>query len=80
MLARRTRISIETFDRGLTASGPAARLMGEVLGWSEERIAREVEVYGERVAAERDSQTQPDDQAADAARTRAPEFAERGTR
>jgi glycerol-3-phosphate dehydrogenase len=54
--------------------------MGEVLGWSEERIAREVEVYGERVAAERDSQTQPDDQAADAARTRAPEFAERGTR
>ena len=54
--------------------------MGEVLGWSEETIAREVKVYGERVAAERDSQEQPDDQAADAARTRAPEFAERGTR
>ena len=54
--------------------------MGEVLGWSEAQIAREVEVYGERVAAERDSQEQPDDQAADAARTRAPEFAERGNR
>jgi glycerol-3-phosphate dehydrogenase len=80
VLARRTRISIETFDRGLTSAEPAARLMGEVLGWSDERIAREVEVYGERVAAERDSQEQPDDQAADAARTRAPEFAERGLR
>ena len=80
VLARRTRISIETFDRGLTAAAPAARLMGEVLGWSEEQIAREVEVYGERVAAERDSQEQIDDQAADAARTRAPEFAERGLR
>jgi glycerol-3-phosphate dehydrogenase len=80
VLARRTRISIETFDRGLTASEPAARLMGEVLGWSDAQIAREVEVYGERVAAERDSQEQADDQAADAARTRAPEFAERGNR
>ncbi|MEO8688727.1 MAG: glycerol-3-phosphate dehydrogenase/oxidase [Solirubrobacteraceae bacterium] len=80
VLARRTRISIETFDRGLTSAEPAARLMGEVLGWSDEQIAREVEVYGERVAAERDSQEQPDDQAAEAARTRAPEFAERGAR
>jgi glycerol-3-phosphate dehydrogenase len=80
VLARRTRISIETFDRGLTSAEPVARLMGEVLGWSDEQIAREVKVYGERVAAERDSQEQPDDQAADAARTRAPEFAERGAR
>ena len=80
VLARRTRISIETFDRGLIAAEPAARLMGEVLGWSEAQIAREVEVYGERVAAERDSQQQVDDQAADAARTRAREFAERGLR
>ena len=80
VLARRTRISIETFDRGLTSAEPVARLMGEVLGWSDAQIAREVEVYGERVAAERDSQEQADDQAADAARTRAPEFAERGAR
>ena len=80
VLARRTRISIETFDRGLAAAEPAARLMGEVLGWSGDVVRREVEVYNERVAAERDSQQQPDDQAADAARTRAPEFAERGAR
>ena len=80
VLARRTRISIETFDRGLSSAEPAARLMGEVLGWSDADVAREVEVYRERVAAERDSQEQEDDQAADAARTRAPEFAERGAR
>ena len=29
--------------------------MAEVLGWSEEVIAREVEIYHARVAAERDS-------------------------
>ncbi|MEJ7714194.1 MAG: glycerol-3-phosphate dehydrogenase C-terminal domain-containing protein [Thermoleophilaceae bacterium] len=39
VLARRTRISTETFDRGLTAAEPAARLMGEVLGWTDERRA-----------------------------------------
>jgi glycerol-3-phosphate dehydrogenase len=80
LLARRTRISIETFDRGLSAAEPGARLMAEVLGWSEDDVAREVEVNRARVAAERDSQEQADDQAADAARTRAPEFAERGAR
>ena len=36
VLARRTRISIETWDRGLRAAEPGARLMAEVLGWSEE--------------------------------------------
>jgi hypothetical protein len=40
VLARRTRISIETFDRGLTSAKPVARLMAEVLGWSEQQIAR----------------------------------------
>ncbi len=47
---------------------PAARLMGEVLGWDDERREREIEHYRRRVAAERDSQTQPDDTTADAAR------------
>ena len=36
VLARRTRLSIETWDRGLTAAEPAARLMAGVLGWDEE--------------------------------------------
>jgi glycerol-3-phosphate dehydrogenase len=71
LLTRRTRISIETWDRGLTAAEPGARLMAESLGWSDDDVAGEVERYRERVEAERDSQRQPDDQAADAARTRA---------
>jgi glycerol-3-phosphate dehydrogenase len=70
LLTRRTRISIETWDRGLASSEPGARLMAETLGWSDADVAAEVERYRDRVAAERDSQRQPDDQAADAARTR----------
>jgi glycerol-3-phosphate dehydrogenase len=53
--------------------------MGEVLGWSAETIAHEVEVYDARVAAERDSQTQPSDEAADARRSSAPEARSRLT-
>jgi glycerol-3-phosphate dehydrogenase len=61
------------WDRGVEAAEPAARLMAEVLGWDEDRIAREVDVYHGRVAAERRSQEQPDDRAADLARTAAPD-------
>src|SRR4051794_753446 len=73
VLTRRTRISIETWDRGLEASGHAARLMAEVLGWDEAATASEVEIYRERVAAERRSQEQPDDRAADLERPSAPD-------
>ena len=68
VLTRRTRISIEAWDRGLAAAVPAARLMAETLGWDAERRDREVDHYRRRVAAERDSQDQPDDTTADAAR------------
>ena len=47
--------------------------MAPVLGWDEDDIAREVEHYLARVAAERDSQEQPDDHTADAARLGAPD-------
>ncbi len=73
VLARRTRISIESWDRGEAAAAPVARLMAEVLGWSEEHITEEIEAYQARVAAERDSQRQDDDQTADAARLVAPD-------
>jgi glycerol-3-phosphate dehydrogenase len=73
VLARRTRISIESWDRGEAAAEPVARLMAEVLGWSEEQISREVAVYHARIAAERESQRQEDDLAADAARLMAPD-------
>jgi glycerol-3-phosphate dehydrogenase len=67
-LARRTRMSIETIHRGTGAAAEVAGLIGPILGWDQGRQRREVEHYLARVAAERDSQTQPDDRTADAAR------------
>jgi glycerol-3-phosphate dehydrogenase len=68
VLVRRTRISIETFDRGVGAAPEAARLMGEELGWSDERREAEVDHYLRRVAAERKSQKMLTDEEADEAR------------
>ncbi|WP_310964972.1 glycerol-3-phosphate dehydrogenase/oxidase [Nocardioides terrisoli] len=73
VLARRTRISIETFDRGIEAALPVATLMGGELGWDEARIAEEVDHYLRRVEAERQSQEQLTDREADEARVSAPE-------
>ena len=79
MLTRRTRISIETFHRGVECAPEAARLMGEVLGWSDATIEREVEHYARPSppsATPRASPTtwRPTRPAS------APEFAERGAR
>ena len=73
VLARRTRISIEAWDRGVSAAPVAAALMAPVLGWDEVDIAREVDFYLKRVAAERASQQQPDDESADEVRLAAPD-------
>ncbi|WP_017973382.1 glycerol-3-phosphate dehydrogenase [Actinopolyspora halophila] len=73
VLTRRTRISFEYPHRGVDCADQVARLIGEQLGWDEQRITNEVERYSERVRAERESQDQPDDQAADATRVAAPE-------
>jgi glycerol-3-phosphate dehydrogenase len=75
VLTRRTRISIETWDRGLTASETAARLIAGPLGWDDAHVERELEHYRARVAAERESQEQDDDLGADAARLGAPDIA-----
>lgn len=73
LLARRTRISIETFDRGLAAAPEVARIVAPILGWTEDDVAREVQHYTARVKAERQSQQEPDDHTADAARLGAPD-------
>ena len=73
VLTRRTRISIETPDRGLRAAEAAATLVGEVLGWDAAVQANELAHYRARVDAERESQRQPDDRTADAARLGAPD-------
>ena len=74
VLARRTRISIEAWDRGVSAAPVAAALMGEALGWDAARIEREVNHYLKRVAAEIESQEQPDDESADRVRLEAPDI------
>ncbi|WP_210479686.1 glycerol-3-phosphate dehydrogenase/oxidase [Naasia sp. SYSU D00948] len=74
VLARRTRISIEAWDRGVSAAPVAARLMAEVLGWDEARTEREIQTYLRRVQAERESQLQPDDESADRVRLEAPDI------
>lgn len=74
VLTRRTRISIETFDRGTRCARECAELMAPVLGWDKAQIEKEVEHYEKRVEAERESQLQPDDLTADAARLGAPDI------
>jgi len=74
VLARRTRASIEAWDRGVSAAPIAAALMAGPLGWSPEQQAAEIEHYLARVSAERRSQEQPDDATAAAARLGAPEL------
>ncbi|HCB37975.1 MAG TPA: glycerol-3-phosphate dehydrogenase [Acidimicrobiaceae bacterium] len=68
VLTRRTRLSVETSDRAVSAAPAAAALMAAELGWSAEHEHDEVRGYAERVAAERDSQMRDTDLAADAAR------------
>ncbi len=74
VLARRTRISIEAWDRGVSAAPVAAALMAEVLGWDAERTESEISHYLRRITAERESQTQPDDESADRIRLEAPDI------
>jgi glycerol-3-phosphate dehydrogenase len=73
ILARRTRISIETHDRGVAAAQEVADLVAPILDWDTATAEREVEHYRARVNAERESQEQPDDHTADAARLGAPD-------
>lgn len=73
ILARRMRISIEYQHRGVDCAREVAEVIAPVLGWTAEDIDREVATYLARVEAEVLSQTQPDDESADALRAAAPE-------
>ena len=73
VLARRTRISIETTHRGVESARGVASLLASVLGWDDPTREREVATYFGRVEAERLSQEQTDDANADAWRLLAPD-------
>jgi glycerol-3-phosphate dehydrogenase len=74
VLARRTRISIEAWDRGVSAAPVVAELMAKELGWDAARVEKEVSTWVRRVEAERASQLEPDDASADRVRLEAPDI------
>ena len=74
LLARRTRISIETHDRGVACAAEAAALVGAGAGLGRGPDRDEETAYRARVTAERDSQQETDDQEANAERLVAPDI------
>lgn len=64
VLSRRTRISMETADRGEAAAEGVARVVGEALGWTDDDVATAIRRYQARVRAERAAEAQPDDASA----------------
>jgi glycerol-3-phosphate dehydrogenase len=78
VLARRTRIAIETPDRGLSAAEEAADLVAKPLRWDGGQVTREVRHYREVIAAERASQDASTDADAGAIRDRVPDIVPAG--
>jgi glycerol-3-phosphate dehydrogenase len=74
VLTRRTHISIETWDRGLSAAEEVAALMAGPMKWRHRQVGRELENYRASVAAERKSQEADTDTDADAIRLGAPDI------
>ncbi|MGI9007935.1 MAG: glycerol-3-phosphate dehydrogenase/oxidase [Streptosporangiaceae bacterium] len=74
VLTRRSHISIETWDRGLSAAEEVAALMAGPMKWRHRQVSRELENYRTSVAAERKSQEADTDTDADAIRLGAPEI------
>jgi len=73
VLARRTRVSIETPDRGVESAESVSHLVAPLFGWDEEQRAAEVAAYRARVEAELDSQKELADSEANAERLSAPD-------
>lgn len=68
VLTRRTRISIEAWDRGVSAAPVVAELIASELGWTPQQREEEVQRYLERVQAEIASQRERTDEGADRVR------------
>jgi glycerol-3-phosphate dehydrogenase len=73
VMLHRTRLNYEMRDRGLAALPEIAALVGEILGWDEQRMAAEIESYTERALAEEAAELEPDDSTAEKVRLRTPD-------
>jgi glycerol-3-phosphate dehydrogenase len=69
VLTRRTRLALETADRGAAALEPVSRLVAAELGWSEQRRRDEVDSYRARLRAEQAAEGAFDDVAANRERS-----------
>ena len=75
VMLHRTRLNYEMRDRGLAALPEIAGLVGEILGWSPEQVAVEIQSYTERARAEEDAELEPSDSSAETVRLRTPDVA-----
>ena len=73
-MTRRMHISIETWDRGVSAAQEVATLMAGPMKWRSRQVSRELDSYRARIEAERKSQEADTDTDADAIRLGAPEI------
>ncbi|MFT4163621.1 MAG: glycerol-3-phosphate dehydrogenase/oxidase [Microlunatus sp.] len=71
IMTLRTRLTYEVADQGLSALEEIAALVGDELGWDEQRRATEIAAYRARCAAERAAAGTSTDEAAELARGRA---------
>ncbi len=71
IMIARVRLNSETRDRGEAAIDEVAEIAARYLGWDDERTAAEKINYRARIAAERDAETKPTDEAASEARLQA---------
>jgi glycerol-3-phosphate dehydrogenase len=68
ILVRRTRVAIETPDRGKGAAREVAAIMAAELGRDQDWIDQELAQYAQRLEAETAAEEKPDDRSANAAR------------
>lgn len=73
VITRRTRISIETEDRGMESAQEIADLVAPILGWDDATKEQEVKLYRDRTVAEMNSQKVLTDEEADKLRNEADE-------
>jgi glycerol-3-phosphate dehydrogenase len=71
----RTRLNYEVRDRGLAALPEIAELVGDLLGWDDERRRAEIDAYTARARAEQAAEHEPDDATAEEVRLRTPDVA-----
>ena len=71
LMMRRTRMVYEYLGEAMDALPEVAAIAQAALGWSAKETAHELTVYRDRVAADADAATQPDDASAVKAREKA---------